>query len=296
MTLCAYGLPLARGGNLIHRLLLASVAVVADAIVRMTRTLVPDLLRVVLAVGSFAIVYLLPTTAGQLGALAFGALAGAGLLRQPKETIAPLSLALSWRSGAAWLAAFGLVLAALPFADRAGGTLGMGAAFFRAGSLVFGGGHVVLPLLQTAFVPAEISDGRFLAGYGAAQLLPGPLFTFAAYLGAALNAGPGGWLGAALATCAIFAPSFFLLFGIAPFWRDVRSNVAVAAAVRGLGAAVVGLLAAAFIHPIWTSAIHSWIDVAIAALAFAILRTDRVPAWGAVIFAAVLGGIATLRP
>ena len=295
MTLVAYGLPLARADTWVHGLLIAAVAVVADAIVRMARVLVPDLREFVIALGALLVAYVFATTLGQLGALAFGALLGITLLRRPQETIAPLSLALSWRSGALWLGAFALLLVALPFAERSGGTAALAASFFRAGALVFGGGHVVLPLLQTAFVPGAIDAGRFLAGYGAAQIIPGPLFTFAAYLGATVNQGPRGWLGAALATCSIFAPSFFLLFGIAPFWRDVRSNVFVAAAVRGLGAAVVGLLAAAFVHPIWTSAVRTWLDIVIVALTFALLRTDRVPVWGAVIFAAVLGGIATLR-
>jgi chromate transporter len=211
-------------------------------------------------------------------------------LQRPEENVAALHMPLRRTTGAVMLGLFALIFAFLPALAHESGTWRLIEAFFRAGSLVFGGGHVVLPLLQASFVPQTIDAARFLAGYGAAQAVPGPLFTFSAYLGASVSIGPGGWLGALIAVCAIFAPSFFLLFGIAPFWRDVRADRRVAAAVRGLGAAVVGLLLAAFVTPIWTSAITNFIDLAIAALAFALLRLQKIPPWGAVALAGVLGG------
>jgi chromate transporter len=275
MMLVAYGLPLAGNTPWVHVLLLVAVGVVADAILTMARTLTPDVVRIVLAAVGAAIALRFPGVAGQLGVLALGALAGIALLREAREDVAPLRFPISRTAGALVLLAFALLVAALPFLARISETFALVAALIRAGSLVFGGGHVVLPLLHAAFVPRWIDDAHFLAGYGAAQALPGPLFTFAAFLGASASAGPRGWLGATIATCAIFAPSFFLIFGIAPFWRDVRGNVLVAAAIRGLGAAVVGLLFAAFVTPIWTSAIASWRDVAIAAAIFAAIRLRR---------------------
>lgn len=275
MTLVAYGLPLAGGAPWVHVLLLVAVGVVADAILTMARTLTPDAVRIAVAAAGAAIALHFPGVAGQFGVLGLGVTTGIAFLRQNREEIAPLRFPISRTAGALVLLAFALLVAALPFAPRIPETFALIAAFFRAGSLVFGGGHVVLPLLHAAFVPRWIDDARFLAGYGAAQALPGPLFTFAAFLGASASAGPRGALGAAVATCAIFAPSFFLIFGIAPFWRDVRGNVFVAAAIRGLGAAVVGLLFAAFVTPIWSSAISSWVDVAISAAIFAAIRVRR---------------------
>jgi chromate transporter len=163
-------------------------------------------------------------------------------------------------------------------------------SFYRAGSLVFGGGHVVLPLLQAEVVPPGwVSNEQFLAGYGAAQAVPGPLFTFAAYLGAVMQPKPNGWTGAALALIAIFLPSFLLVVGALPFWDILRTRAAFQAALRGINAAVVGLLLAALYHPVWTSAIHAPADFALALAAFGLLALWSAPPWLVVAFAAAGG-------
>jgi chromate transporter len=167
--------------------------------------------------------------------------------------------------------------------------------FFRVGSLVFGGGHVVLPLLQTEVVPAGwVTNEQFLAGYGAAQAVPGPLFTFSAYLGALDAAGPNGVVGAVTALVAMFAPAFLLVFAALPFWSALRGRTGVAAALRGINAGVVGILLAALYTPVWTSAIGNPADFALAIAAFGLLAGWRVPPWAVVVFCAVAGGVAHL--
>ena len=162
--------------------------------------------------------------------------------------------------------------------------------FYRVGSLVFGGGHVVLPLLQTEVVrPGWVTNDTFLAGYGAAQAVPGPLFTFAAYLGAVMNPQPNGWLGAAICLVGIFLPSFLLTVGALPFWEDLRRVRAVRSALVGVNAAVVGLLLAALYNPVWTSAIKSSADFCLAITAFALLSLWKVPPWLVVLLTAVGG-------
>ena len=163
-------------------------------------------------------------------------------------------------------------------------------AFYRAGSLVFGGGHVVLPLLQAEVVlPGWVNNNTFLAGYGAAQAVPGPLFTFASFLGASMQVGPGGWLGSAICLLAVFAPSFFLVAGALPFWEQLRHNRRMQAALTGINAAVVGILLAALYHPVWTSAIHAPQDFALALLAFMALVFWKTPPW-LVVLACAAGG------
>ena len=167
-------------------------------------------------------------------------------------------------------------LLALSFVPAGSGAAALAAAFYRSGALVFGGGHVVLPLLRAAVVdPGWVSDSAFLAGYGAAQAVPGPLFTFAAYLGAVASAPPGGLAGAALALVAIFAPGLLLLMGAMPFWHDLRVRPGARAAMAGVNAAVVGLLASALYNPVWTSAVKGPTDFAIAAAGFAALVVWR---------------------
>jgi chromate transporter len=162
--------------------------------------------------------------------------------------------------------------------------------FFRVGSLVFGGGHVVLPLLQREIVPAGwVTNDQFLTGYGAAQAVPGPLFTFSAYLGAASKPAPDGWLGALIALIAIFLPSFLFVIGILPFWNHLRSIEAFQAALRGINASVVGILLAALYQPIWTSAIHAPVDFALGLLAFGLLVVWKLPPWLVVLLAALIG-------
>ncbi|MGH2450698.1 MAG: chromate transporter, partial [Candidatus Limnocylindria bacterium] len=196
-------------------------------------------------------------------------------------------------TGAALLALFLALLAGLPIlAALAGEGAAMLEAFYRAGALVFGGGHVVLPLLHESVVPAGwVGEDAFLAGYGAAQAVPGPLFTFAAYLGAVMTAGPGGPAGGALALGAIFLPSFLLIWGALPYWNDLRRNMAFRHALLGTNAAVVGILLAALYQPIWVSAVTSVTAAAVAAVAFGLIATGRVPPWVAVAGCAVAGEV-----
>jgi chromate transporter len=190
------------------------------------------------------------------------------------------------------LTVFAFLLALLPILSRAtaSGTVDMIDSFYRAGSLVFGGGHVVLPLLESEVVrPGWVSSSDFVAGYGAAQAVPGPLFTFAAYLGFVMTAGPGGVAGAAIATVAIFLPSFLLVFGALPFWADLRHRAGARSALAGVNAAVVGLLLAALYDPVWTSAILDAADFALALGAFGLLAVLRLPAWFVVLVTGLVG-------
>ncbi len=177
------------------------------------------------------------------------------------------------------IALFGALLVAFPVLRSLDGQpAAMADAFYRSGALVFGGGHVVLPLLHSTVVePGWVSDNQFLAGYGAAQAVPGPLFTFAAYLGAVSGPSPNGVPGAALATVAIFLPSFLLIFGALPFWDWLRASLGVRRALTGTNAAVVGILLAALYTPVWTGAVSAPADVVVAAGALALLLTGRVP-------------------
>jgi chromate transporter len=186
---------------------------------------------------------------------------------------------------AALAAFFALLVLLPPIADASGShALRMIDAFYRAGSLVFGGGHVVLPLLQAAVVPPGwVGNDSFLAGYGATQAMPGPVFTFAAYLGAAEGPSPNGWLGALIATAAIFLPSFLLIGGLLPFWDSLRHRSGVQAALRGVNAAVVGVLLAALYTPIWTSAVHTAGDFGLGLTAFLLLALWAMPPWLVVI-------------
>lgn len=291
----AYGVPLlaGRGQGLIHGLIVAAVAVVASAVIDMGRALCSDWTRRGLALACTAIALSIDKFSAQLLAIALGTAVGLILLRgalaaKPVD----LDLGISRRSGVVCAVAFAVLLAAslaLPplAADR---SIDVAAAFFRTGSLVFGGGHVVLPLLQAEVVPRGwLGTDRFLAGYGAAQAVPGPLFTFASYLGTAMRWPLAGPLGALVTTVAIFLPSFLLIGAIAPFWRDVREAPLWSAALRGINAAVVGLLLAAFINPVVANGIHSLLDVALAVAAFALLRFLRWPPWIVVVASGAAG-------
>jgi chromate transporter len=198
------------------------------------------------------------------------------------------------RSGWLWLAAFFALLAALPLlvALQPDGWLARVDAFYRSGALVFGGGHVVLPLLQAEVVPTGWVDGEaFLAGYGAAQAVPGPLFTFAAFLGAAAQDGYGGWVGGIVCLLAVFAPSFLLVAGALPFWERLRGDARMQAALAGINAAVVGLLLAALYQPVWTSAIHRPQDFALGLVALVALMSWKWPPWLVVAACGVAGGV-----
>ena len=278
---------------------ISRVGALAQAVWGMARNLCPDRERASLAVGAAVLALAVPSAAGQLGAIAIGGLIGWRVLPAPAVTppAGRIGFALPRLVGPVALALFFALLAVLPVAAAASGWHGVALVdrFYRAGALVFGGGHVVLPLLQRAVVPPGwISPTGFLAGYGAAQAVPGPLFTFAAYLGASMRPGPSGWLGGVLCLGAIYLPSFLLLLGVLPYWDRLRSVAPVQAALRGVNAAVVGLLLAALYTPVWTSAITGPAAFAITLAAFLLLVAWRVPPWlvvglGAVAGAALLG-------
>lgn len=295
MILVAFGVAAwagAAGSGLVHGLKVVAVAVVAQAVWGMAKTLCPDRLRAGIAVVAALWVLLVPTAAGQVGAIVLGGLAGHGLLQPTGPApLAHLSYGVRRRTGAIllglWLALLGLL--PLLAAWHASAWLSSTAVFYQAGSLVFGGGHVVLPLLQTGVVPAGwVSQDAFLAGYGAAQAVPGPLFTFAAFLGAAMPSPLGGWAGGLAMLLVIFLPGFLLVAGALPFWEDLRRQPSVQRAVAGINAAVVGLLAATLYDPVWTSAIHTRVDFGLALAAFGLLVFARwSPAWVVVLAAAV---------
>ena len=282
----------------LHGLKVAAVAVVALAVWGMARSLAPDRVRGTLALLAAIAALVWSGGVAQVVIIAVAALIGLRLLpgSAPGAT-APLMVPVGRRLGASMLILFFGLLLALPIARQfvGGQALAVFDSFFRAGSLVFGGGHVVLPLLQAEVVPPGwVTDQQFVAGYGAAQAVPGPLFTFAAYLGAVMGPRPNGIAGAGLALAAIFLPSFLLVVGALPFWAAVRGRPGFAAALRGINAAVVGLLLAALYHPVWTSAIQSPADVGLALASFGLLALWKAPAWLVVVFAAVGGTLVSL--
>jgi len=272
-----------------------AVAVVAQAVLGMMRTLAPDRDRATLAVVAAVVVLAVPSAWGQIGAIVLGGVVGITLLRgEVAADQAALPLRVSRTTGVIMLAIFFALLVGLPLLAAAfpGHALQAFEAFYRAGSLVFGGGHVVLPLLQASVVPPGwVGNEAFLAGYGAAQAVPGPLFTFAAYLGAVMGPQPNGWAGAALCLVAVFLPSFLLVIGALPFWDQLRRRANAQAALRGVNAAVVGLLLAALYNPVWTSGILAPADFALACIAFLLLFMWQVPPWLVVVITA-LGGAA----
>jgi chromate transporter len=277
----------------IHGLKVAAVAVVANAVLGMMRSLAPDRERATLAVAAAAIVLAVPSALGQIGAILLGALVGLVLLRGASpENHVSIPLKVSRKAGAAFLILFFALLIGLPILAAAvpSHPLAVFDAFYRAGSLVFGGGHVILPLLQASVVPPGwVSNDAFLAGYGAAQAVPGPLFTFAAYLGAVMGPEPNGWIGAILCLVAAFLPSFLLILGALPFWEELRRRPATQAALNGVNAAVVGLLLAALYDPVWTAGITNSGDFILGAAAFLLLFMWQTPPWLVVILSAVGG-------
>ncbi|MBE7201866.1 MAG: chromate efflux transporter [Parafilimonas terrae] len=285
--------PVAEG--VIHGLKLVAVAVVAQAVWGMARSLAPDRPRAGIAVAALFLVVFVAGSFGQLGAIVFGAVAGLVFCRaEPQAVSGHLTFPVSRRAGAVALIAFVLLLVVpqLLATGLQSQALALFDAFFRSGALVFGGGHVVLPLLQAEVVdPGWVSPGTFLAGYGAAQAVPGPLFTFAAYLGAVVDPSPHGIVGAAIALVAIFLPGVLLVYGTLPYWDAFRSRPMAQAAMRGTNAAVVGILGSALYNPVWTSAIANPRDFAVAVLAFVLLTVGRVPPWIVVALTA-LGGVA----
>jgi chromate transporter len=297
LLLFSYGAGALRGpvgSGLLHGLKLVAVAIVAQAVWGMARTLCPDRERASIAAVAALIVLLGTSAFSQLAAIVLGAVAGAWLCRHSgvvRAEQAPIEV--SRRVGVAALVAFFALLVGLPVLRGVTGlqTIAMVEAFYRSGALVFGGGHVVLPLLREAVVaPGWVGDDAFLAGYGAAQAVPGPLFTFAAYLGAVMRPAPHGVLGGVLGLLSIFLPGLLLHLGTLPFWETFRQRAATQAVMRGINAAVVGLLGAALYSPIWTSAIEAPRDVAVALIAFVLLMAWKAPPV-VVVAVSALGGI-----
>jgi chromate transporter len=302
LVLFAYGAG-ALGGpvgvGLLHGLKLVAVAIVAQAVWGMARTLCPDRERASIAVVAALVILFGTASVAQIAAILLGGVAGLWLCRAaPLPSTGHVVVPVSRTVGLAALTAFFLLLAGLPVLRGLGVSQGVALfdAFYRSGALVFGGGHVVLPLLREAFVtPGWVSDDTFLAGYGAAQAVPGPLFTFAAYLGAVVSPAPHGLAGAACGLVAIFLPGILILMGTLPFWDTFRKRAGAQAMMRGVNAAVVGLLGAALYNPVWTSSVKTPGDFGIALVGFVLLTVWRAPPLVVVVMSA-LGGIALAYP
>jgi chromate transporter len=297
----AYGASLFQGivgAGIFTGLGVVAVAIVAQAVWGMAKTLTPDRTRASIAVLAALSALFLAGTLGQIIAIAIGVAAGLIFCR---DTTSPLTSVLRFpvTRAAGWtcLGIFAVLLIALPIiaAATGSGALRVFETFYRAGALVFGGGHVVLPLLQAGMVDTGwVSSEQFLAGYGAAQAVPGPLFTFAAYLGAISTTGPGGILGGAVALTGVFLPGILLLVAVLPFWNSFRSRPWAQALMRGANAAVVGLLAAALYDPVFTTAITNPTTFAVALVCFMLLMAWRTPAWVVVIVGAAGGVVLAL--
>ena len=279
----------------LHGLKIVAVAVVAQAVWGMARSLCPDRERATIAVLASTVTLAWPTAVGQLSSIAIAGIVG--LIMFP-GTVSSSHSHIRFPIGkktaiAAWSIFFALLFG-LPLLRQAqpSHTLEVFDSFFRVGSLVFGGGHVVLPLLQTEVVgPGWITNEQFVAGYGATQAVPGPLFTFSAYLGAVMGPEPNGWTGAFVALVAIFLPSFLLVVGALPFWDTLRSAPVFQSALKGINAAVVGLLLTALYKPVWTSAIYSPADFGLGLVAFGLLMFWKCPPWLVVALTAVGGEV-----
>lgn len=287
------------GSGLIHGLKLVAVAVVAQAVWGMARSLTPDRQRAAIALTAVLVVIQFGGAIGQIAAILIGALAGTHFCRTVGVSPASgLPFPISRPVGLVALTSFFVLLGGSPLVSTASGSHGVAVfdVFYRAGALVFGGGHVVLPLLEEGVVrPGWIGPDAFLAGYGAAQAVPGPLFTFAAFLGAAMEPSPNGIAGAAICLVAIFAPGLLLVTGVAPFWNALRARPLAQAAMRGANAAVVGILAAALYHPVGTGAIRNPSDFAVALAGFVLLTVWKCPPWIVVVLTAASGiGLASM--
>lgn len=313
LILFALGLahhPAAMPTGALHGLKVVSVAVVAQAVWAMARSLCPDAPRLLLMGGAACITLLAPSTPAQIGIIIGAGVLGRALFAPPAaDAQDPLPVGMGRGTGVLSLALFCALLAGLPVlaALVPNPTLAAVSAFFRSGALVFGGGHVVLPVLQAAVVPPGwVSRDVFLAGYGATQAMPGPLFTFAAFLGASMPpafsgassgalSGPlSGWVGGVVCLLAICAPSFLLVVGVLPFWERLRHDRRAQAALTGINAAVVGLLLAALYTPVWTGAIHTPTDIALATAAFITLTLGKAPPWLVVLGCGLAGWLFSL--
>lgn len=275
----------------ISGLKIVAVVVVAHAVLGMANKLTPDLQRKTIALFALFVTLLWQTAYSQVGVILFAGVVGFLLYRQQPDTEEAnvTHFPISRRFGYICLTLFFGLLILLPILRQLTSLqwIAMFDSFYRSGALVFGGGHVVLPLLEQQFVPTGwLTEQQFLAGYGAAQAVPGPLFTFAAYIGAVIN----GWQGGLFATFAIFLPAFLLILGTLPFWDALRSNPKIKGALLGINASVVGILISALYNPIWTSSIHTAKDFALAAILFSMLVHWKLPPWIIVVTGA-LGGM-----
>jgi chromate transporter len=282
------------GAGLLHGLKLTAVAIVAQAVFGMARNLCPDRDRASIAVVAALIILFSTASAAQIGAIVLGGLAGLWLCRSETPLASGhVEIPVSRTVGLITLGMFFVLLAGLPALRGLTGSPGVALfdAFYRSGALVFGGGHVVLPLLREAFVaPGWLSDDAFLAGYGAAQAVPGPLFTFAAYLGTVVAPAPHGLAGAALGLVGIFLPGMLVLLGTLPFWDSFRRRPGAQAVMRGVNAAVVGVLGAALYNPVWTTSVKTGGDFGIALVGFVLLTAWRAPPL-IVVAVSALGGV-----
>lgn len=296
LVLFAYGagaLSGPAGTGVLHGLKLVAVAIVAQAVWGMARTLCPGRERASIAVLSALIILFSSSWLAQIGTILLGGILGLWLCRNaPPMAEGHIAMPVSRRAGLLALAAFFILLIGLPVLQALNGSpsVALFDAFYRSGALVFGGGHVVLPLLREAFVaPGWVSDEAFLAGYGAAQAVPGPLFTFAAYLGAVVKPSPHGVAGAALGLFGIFLPGILILLGALPFWDSFRTRIEAQSVMRGVNAAVVGLLGAALYNPLWTSSVKTPGDFGVALVGFVLLSVWRAPPLVVVIVSALEG-------
>ena len=282
----------------LHGLKLVAVAVVAQAIWGMARTLAPDRARAGIALAAVSIVVLFVGSFGQIAAIALGACAGLWLCQGEAAPVSgQLNFPVTRLGGGVALALFAALLLIAPAVATATDSQGLALfnAFYRSGALVFGGGHVVLPLLQAQVVtPGWVNNEAFLAGYGLTQAVPGPLFTFAAYLGAVMAPPPNGLAGAAIALVALLLPGMLLVYGMLPFWDAMRTRPAAQAAMRGTNAAVVGILAAALYNPVWTSAVLTPRDFALALGGFLLLTVWKIPPWIVVVLLGAAGALSGL--
>jgi chromate transporter len=299
LVLFAYGASALEGeigSGLLHGLKLVAVAIVAQAVWGMARTLCPDRERASIAVVAALVILLSSSSVAQIGAIVFGGMAGLWLCRAPAATPSDqghMSVPVSRRVGLLALVVFFLLLAGLPILSSLthSQAVALFEAFYRSGALVFGGGHVVLPLLREATVAQGwVTDDVFLAGYGAAQAVPGPLFTFSAYLGAVMEPPPHGLAGAAISLVGIFVPGILALVGALPFWETFRKRARAQAVMRGVNAAVVGLLGAALYNPVWTTSVNGPGDFGVALVGFVLLTVWNAPPLVVVAVSAV-GGV-----
>jgi chromate transporter len=295
LVLFAYGAAAINGpigAGLLHGLQLVAVAIVGQAVWGMSRALCPDWQRVLIALTAALFILLCAVSLAQLGAILLGGIAGLWLCRTATPVaMSSIIVPVSRRAGLISLTVFSVLLLGLPLLHRFSTAVALFDAFYRSGALVFGGGHVVLPLLRAAFVtPGWVTDDAFLAGYGAAQAVPGPLFTFAAYLGAVVAPAPHGVAGALLGVVGIFLPGMLILLGTLPFWETLRTRASAQAALRGVNAAVVGLLGAALYNPVWTTSVKTIGDFVLVLFSFVLLTVGRIPPLVVVIISA-LGGI-----